>query len=72
VLVPSQLKSNKIRDDLEFEWMLCLASTFKAAQCPHPTLAGEARRRPEFPRPKNRKFLGSKGKKAFNGAPKEK
>jgi len=70
--VPSQLKSNKIRDDLEFEWMLCLASTFKAAQWPHPTGAGGARRRPEFPRPKNRKFLGSKGKKAFNRAPKEK
>ncbi len=70
--MPSQLKSNKIRDDLEFEWMLCLASTFKAAQCPHLTEAGEARRHPEFPCPKNRKFLGSKGKMAFNRAPKEK
>jgi hypothetical protein len=44
VFVPSQLKSNKIKEDLEFEWLLCLASTLKASQRLQPTQVGEAQR----------------------------
>ena len=72
MLVPSPLKSNKIEDDLEFEWLLCLASTLKASQCVRPIEAGEALRRPGFLRTKNRKFLESECKKAFNRASREK
>ena len=32
MFVPSQLKSNKIKDDLEFEWLLCIASTLMVGQ----------------------------------------
>ena len=70
--MPSQLKPNKFEDDLEFEWLLCLASTLKAAQCPQPTETGEALRPPGFPRTKNRKFLEGECKKAFNRKPKKK
>jgi hypothetical protein len=32
MFVPSQLKSNQIEDDLEFEWLLCLASARERAE----------------------------------------
>jgi len=44
VLVPSPLKANKIKDDREFEWLLCLASIFQASQGLQPTEVGEAQR----------------------------
>ena len=44
VLVPSPLKANKIKDDREFEWLLCLASIFQASQRLQPTEVGEAQR----------------------------
>ncbi len=37
MFVPSHLKSNKIKNDLEFEWLLCLASALQSFQCLRPT-----------------------------------
>ncbi len=42
VLVPSSLKATKIKDDREFEWLLCLDSIFQASQGLQPTDVGEA------------------------------
>jgi hypothetical protein len=72
MLVPSQLKSTKIEGDLEFEWLLCLASTLKAFQCLQPAEAGEALRTLGFPHSITRIFLERLCKNAFNRAPKEK
>jgi len=44
----SQLKSKKFKDDLEFEWLLCLASTLESSHRIQPTEAGEAPRRGDF------------------------
>jgi hypothetical protein len=66
--VSSQLKSPTIEDDLEFEWLLCLASTLKASQRLKPTEISKAMRPQKFPRPKNRKFFKTKGKKPINPA----
>jgi hypothetical protein len=49
VWVPSQLKLNKIKDDREFEWLLCLASILQASQRLQPTKVGEAQ--PPSPAP---------------------
>jgi len=42
VLVPSHLKSNKIKDDLELERLLYLASILQASQRLKPTEVVEA------------------------------
>ena len=51
--MPSRLKSEKLADDLEFEWLLCLASTLKTAQRFRPAEVGETRRLGRLPRIKN-------------------
>jgi hypothetical protein len=66
VCVPSQFKSPNIEDDLEFEWLLCLASTLHASRRLQPTEAGEGKRTQEFPRTQNRKFFKNEGKKVIN------
>jgi hypothetical protein len=67
----SQLQSKNVMDDLEFEWLLCLASTLESSQRIHPGEAGEALRRWGVPRNKNRNLFESVFKKAFDPARKE-
>jgi hypothetical protein len=69
--MPSQLKSKKVKDDLELEWLLCLASTLESSHRIQPTEAGEAPRRRGFPRSKNQKLFASVLKKALDFARKE-
>jgi hypothetical protein len=51
--VPSALKSGKIDVDLEFEWLLCLASALQTAQGFRPAEVGETRRPDRLLRIKN-------------------
>jgi hypothetical protein len=69
--MPSQLKSKKVKDDLELEWLLCLASTLESSQQIQPTGAGEAPRRGGFVQGKNQKLFERVLKKAFNLSRKE-
>ena len=55
--MPSPLKSAKLVDDLEFEWLLCLASTLQSARRLRPAEAGETRRPGGLPRIKNHHFF---------------
>jgi hypothetical protein len=66
VLVPSQHKSPTIEDDLEFEWLLCLASTVAASKRVRLSEVSEAPRHKEFPHTKKRKFVKAGGKKPIN------
>jgi hypothetical protein len=52
VLLPSHLKLPNIENDLEFEWLLCLASTLMASKRLPPKEAGRAKGSQEFPEPK--------------------
>ena len=52
MLVSSHLKSPNIENDLEFEWLLCLASTLMASKRTPPKEAGKAKGPQEFPEPK--------------------
>jgi hypothetical protein len=54
--------SNKVNDDREFQWLLCLASALTACQHQPP----EALRNPGFAGTANRKFSQRKLKKAFD------
>ena len=67
--VPSPLKPKQIKDDLEFELLLCLASTLESRQRAQDS---EAKPPPEFPLTKNRKFSKTKGKKVIDPTRKEK
>jgi hypothetical protein len=69
--MPSQLESKKVKDDLELEWLLCMASAFKSSQRIQPTEAGETLRRGGFPRSKNQKLFASVLKRVFDLARKE-
>jgi hypothetical protein len=55
--VPSQIKLPTIEDDLEFEWLLCLARTAEASKRLQLTEVSEAPRHEEFPHTKNGKFI---------------
>ena len=59
----SHLTSNKVKDDREFQWLLCLANALTASQHQQPP---EALRTPGFPGTTNRKFSQRKLKKAFD------
>jgi hypothetical protein len=48
--VLSQLKSNKIDCDLEFEWLPCVASRFQTSQRLRPTEIRGLQRLAEFPK----------------------
>jgi hypothetical protein len=61
--MPSHLKSNKVKDDREFQWLLCLASALTASQHQQPP---EALRTPGFAGTANRKLSERKLKKAFD------
>jgi len=56
-IVPSPLKSDKFADDLEFEWLLCLARTLQTARRFRPVEVGETRRPGGLPRIKNHHFF---------------
>jgi len=64
--MPSPLKSKRVKDDVEFEWLLCLASTLESSQRVLPTEAGEAPRPRGLPGVKNQKLFESMLKKAFD------
>jgi hypothetical protein len=64
----THLKSNKIKDDLEFEWLLCVARALTASQRQQPPEVAEAQRPARFPGTKNRKFIERALKKAFHRA----
>jgi len=51
--MPSLLNPVKMDHDLEFEWLLCLASTLQTAQRFRPAEVGETRRPRGLPRIKN-------------------
>ena len=55
--MPSPLKSDKFADDLEFEWLLCLARTLQTARRFRPVEVGETRRPGGLPRIKNHHFF---------------
>ena len=69
--MPSPLTSKRVKDDLEFEWLLCLASTLESSQRRLPTEAGEVPGRRGLPAGKNQKLFESLLKKAFNLARRE-
>jgi hypothetical protein len=52
VRLPSHLKLPELENNLEFEWLLCLASTLMASKCLPPEEAGRAKGSQEFPEPK--------------------
>ncbi len=47
--MPLQLKPDKIDHDLEFEWLLCLASRLQSSQLLRPTKVGWIQRPKELP-----------------------
>ena len=55
--MPSQLNPDKLDHDLEFEWLLCLASTLQSARRFRPAEVGETRRPGGLPRIKNHHFF---------------
>ena len=67
--VPSPLNPKKFKDDLEFELLLCLASTLESRQRAQD---GEAKPPPEFEHTKNRKSLKTKDKQVIDPTRKEK
>jgi hypothetical protein len=62
--VPPRLKSDKTDVDLEFEWLLCLASTLQTAQRFRPAEVGNTRRREGLPRIKKHHLLEGQTHKA--------
>jgi len=59
---------NKIEADLEFEWLLCLASTLQASERPHLAEASQLKLPMQFRRTSNRKFFEREWKKALSFA----
>jgi hypothetical protein len=59
---------NKIENDLEFEWLLCLSSTLQASERPHSAAAGQLKLPTEFRRTSNRRFFEREWKKALGFA----
>jgi len=55
--VRSQLKSDKVDVDLQFEWLLCPASTLQTAQRFRPAEVGKTRRHVGLARIKNHHLL---------------
>ena len=59
---------NKIETDLEFEWLLCLASTLQASERPRLAEASQLKLPMQFRQTKNRKFFQREWKKALSFA----
>jgi hypothetical protein len=47
--VPYQVKSKKVNHDVEFEWLLCLASRLQTSQRPRPAEIRGIKKPGEFP-----------------------
>ena len=56
--MPSQLTPDKLDHDLEFEWLLCLASRLQTAQRLRPTEVGGLQSPEEFPALTTSRSLG--------------
>jgi len=56
--VPSLLKPDKINHELEFEWLLCLASRLQTTQRLRPTEVGGLQKPEEFPALTTSRSLG--------------
>jgi hypothetical protein len=69
--MPSQFNSKRVLDDLEFEWLLCLASTLEFSQRIQPSEAGETQQRWGIPRSKRQNLFESASKKPFDLTRKE-
>jgi hypothetical protein len=59
---------NKIENDLEFEWLLCLSSTLQASERPDLAAANQLRLPTQFRRTSNRRFFEREWKKALSVA----
>jgi hypothetical protein len=59
---------NKIESDLQFEWLLCLASTLQASERPQLAAANQLRLPTQFRRTGNRRFFEREWKKALSFA----
>jgi hypothetical protein len=68
VHMPYSTIPNKIETDLEFEWLLCLASTLQASRRPHLAKAARREHPLRFPRTSNRKFFEREWKRALSFA----
>jgi len=66
----SPLNSKRVKDDQEFEWLLCLASTLESSQRMLPTGAGGAPRQ-GLPGGKDQTLFERMLKKAFDLARKK-
>jgi hypothetical protein len=64
----SQPMSEKIEIDLEFEWLLCLSSTFQTSRRPYMAGAARANRPQRFPRTRDREFFEREWKRALRFA----
>jgi len=62
----SPLNSKRVKDDQEFEWLLCLASTLESSQRMLPTEAGGPPRRRGLPGGKDETLFERMLKKAFD------
>ena len=56
--MPSQLNPDKLDHDLEFEWLLCLASRLETSQRLRPTDVGGLQRPEKFPALTTSRSLG--------------
>jgi hypothetical protein len=59
---------NKIESDLQFEWLICLASTLQASERPHQAKASQLKLPTQFRRTSHRKFFEREWKKAVSFA----
>jgi hypothetical protein len=66
--VESRAISNQIGTELEFEWLLCLATAFQTSQRPHLAEASGSKLPMQFRRTRNRKFFEREWKKALSFA----
>ena len=67
----SPLNSKRVKDDQEFEWLLCLASTLESSQRMLPAEAGELTRRRGLPGCKDQTLFEKMLKKASDLARKK-
>jgi hypothetical protein len=59
---------NIVESDLEFEWLLCLASTFQASRRPQLAKVAKTNRPLRFPRTRNRKLFEKEWKRVLSFA----
>ena len=62
----SRIITSKLETDLEFEWLLCLASTLQASEHPHLAEAGQFKLPTQFRRTSHRRFFEREWKKTLS------